>query len=68
MLRAEEPGRRLFPSGDEDALLAALQRSLADPQAERAGAERLRDEVLDRYRWDAAVDALEQLYVRVTDT
>ena len=61
----EEPGRRLFPSGSEDDLVAALERSLADPVAERAGALTFRDIVLERYRWDAVVEETEHVYAEV---
>jgi glycosyltransferase involved in cell wall biosynthesis len=59
------PGRRLFPSGSQDDLLAAIERSLADPAGERAGAEAFRDRVLERYRWDVAVERTERVYASV---
>jgi glycosyltransferase involved in cell wall biosynthesis len=62
VLGAEAPGRRLCPAGDEDALLAAVERNGADPEAERAGAKELRQHVLDAYRWEDAVDATESIY------
>jgi len=65
VLGADGPGRRLFRPGDEDDLVAAIQRGLADPQAERAGAVVLADEVVKTYRWDRAVDATEAVYERV---
>jgi glycosyltransferase involved in cell wall biosynthesis len=65
VLGADGPGRRLFRPGDEDALLAAIQRSLHDDAAERAGAVELADEVIKTYRWDTAVDATEAVYERV---
>ncbi|MBV9665541.1 MAG: glycosyltransferase, partial [Actinobacteria bacterium] len=66
VLSADGPGRRLFRPGDEDDLVAAIQRSLADPQAEQAGATLLADEIVKKYRWDRAVDATEAVYERVT--
>lgn len=65
VLGAEEPGRRLFPSGDEGELVAAIERSLADPVGERDGAAAFAAEVTEKYRWDATVDATEQLYYQV---
>ena len=62
----EAPGRRLFRTGSKDELLAAIERSIADPRAERAGAAAFRDDVLDRYRWDAAVEETESVYERIT--
>jgi glycosyltransferase involved in cell wall biosynthesis len=67
VLGHEGPGRRLFPPGDELALAAALSRCLQDDLAERAGAARLRDEVLARYRWDAAAEATELLYLSLLE-
>lgn len=61
----ESPGRRLFPAGSEDALLGALERSIKDPVAERAGAAAFRDDVLDRYQWDAAIEETESVYERI---
>jgi len=65
VLGADGPGRRLFRPGDEDDLVAAMQRSLADPQVEQAGATVLADEIVKKYRWDRAVDATEAVYERV---
>ncbi len=61
----EAPGRRLFTSGSEPELVAALERSLADPAAERDGARSFRDLVLERYRWDAVVEETERVYAEV---
>lgn len=56
----------LFPSDDEDALVAALERLLAAPEAGGApDAGRLRDDVLARYSWDDATTRLEDVYRRV---
>ncbi|MCA1842571.1 MAG: glycosyltransferase family 4 protein [Actinobacteria bacterium] len=65
VLGGEGPGRRLFPPGDEDGLVAALGRSLADPPAERAGAADLRRRVVAAYRWEDAASATERLYRRL---
>jgi glycosyltransferase involved in cell wall biosynthesis len=65
VLESEAEGRRLCPPGDADALLGALQRSLADPEAERAGAAGLRRAVLAGYRWEDATTATEDVYRRV---
>jgi glycosyltransferase involved in cell wall biosynthesis len=62
VLRDEARGRRLFPSGDADALAAAIERSLADPAAERLGAAELRSDVLARYDWDDVTDRTIGLY------
>src|SRR5947199_340263 len=44
VLGEDSPGRRLFRSGSEDALLAAIERSIADPAAERAAAKGFGDD------------------------
>ena len=62
VLGGEGPGRRLFPSGDESGLAAALDRALRDFPGERLGAARLRQRVLDRYSWDRATLATEAVY------
>jgi len=62
VLHADGPGRRLFAAGDEAGLVAALERSLADGSAERAGAAALGDTVRRAYRWDHVVDSLEAVY------
>lgn len=64
----DAPGSRVFRSGDENDLLAALTRAVADPHGERVGAAELRDRVLRRYSWTAAVDATEALYRQVIAT
>jgi glycosyltransferase involved in cell wall biosynthesis len=63
VVRAEAPGRRVFRTGSEDSLVEAISRALADPTGERAAAEAFGEEVQARYRWDAAADATERLYV-----
>jgi glycosyltransferase involved in cell wall biosynthesis len=60
------PGHRLVRQGDEAALRAALRQVLADPAAERSGAEALQRMVLASYRWDDAAEMTETLYARLT--
>lgn len=62
VLGGEGPGRRLFASGDELGLAAALDRSLSDPAFERLGAARLRQRIVAHYSWDRAAQATEALY------
>jgi glycosyltransferase involved in cell wall biosynthesis len=64
VLEYEGAGRRMFPSGDELELAAALDRVLADPAGERAGAATLRDRVLQSYRWDQVTSDTESVYLR----
>lgn len=65
IVREPGPGRRVFRTGDEAGLTAALEQTLADPAAERAGAAGFRDEVLASYRWDDVVSATEDVYRRI---
>jgi len=65
VLGGEGAGQRTFPSGDVLELAAALDRVLADPAGERAGAARLRHRVLGAYRWDDVTTATEEVYLRV---
>jgi glycosyltransferase involved in cell wall biosynthesis len=65
VLETAGPGRRLVPPGDEDALAAALEAAYDDPARERAGAAALRRRVLATYRWEAAAEATEDVYLRV---
>ena len=65
VLGTDGPGRRLFPPGDADTLAVALERSLDTVDSERAGAAKLRDEVLAEYSWDAAAEATEAVYSRL---
>lgn len=65
VVQQDGPGHRLFPADDADALCAALVTLLNDVPAERAGAQRLRTDVLQRYRWDSATDRIEQVYRRI---
>jgi glycosyltransferase involved in cell wall biosynthesis len=59
------PGGRLFASGDEQGLAAALSATLTGLEAERAGAQALGDRVVRAYDWDAATDATEEVYLQV---
>ncbi|MHB8488107.1 MAG: glycosyltransferase family 4 protein [Candidatus Dormibacteria bacterium] len=59
------PGGRMFPSGDEEALARALHETLADLEAELAGARVLGDRVVADYDWDDATDATEVVYEAV---
>lgn len=65
VMPTDAPGSRLFTSGDEDGLVAALGRVLADPDTERAGAAGFREGVLEHYSWDAAAEATSALYGRL---
>jgi len=62
---SDEPGRRLFATGDDLGLLRALIRVLTDPEGERAGAEALRRRVLETYSWGATAEATERVYIEV---
>jgi len=62
---ADGPGRRLVAAGDEDALVSALEETVAGGADVEAGAAELRDRVVDEYSWDRAVDATEALYRRL---
>jgi glycosyltransferase involved in cell wall biosynthesis len=59
------PGGRMFASGDERGLTAALAVTLADLSTARAGAKRLGDRVVGEYDWDAATTATEVVYEQV---
>jgi glycosyltransferase involved in cell wall biosynthesis len=65
ILGEDGPGRRLVPAGDEDALTAVMGGVLGDVDAERAGAEALKETVLGAYSWDEAAAATESLYERL---
>jgi glycosyltransferase involved in cell wall biosynthesis len=67
VLGSAGPGRRLHRPGDEDELLAALGQVLADPRAERAGAAKLRDQVVRTYCWDDATERTEAVYRAVLE-
>jgi glycosyltransferase involved in cell wall biosynthesis len=59
------PGGRMFASGDERGLTAALTATLGDLDAARAGAQLLGDRVVREYDWDAATTATEAVYEQV---
>jgi glycosyltransferase involved in cell wall biosynthesis len=63
VLKREGPGQRIFSSNDVLELATALDRVLADPAGERAGAAGLRQRVLGTYRWEDV--STEHLYIRV---
>lgn len=65
VLGGDAAGQRLFPPGDEAALVGAITRCIADPAGERAGAKVLRRRILQDYSWKAAVDATEAVYRQV---
>ncbi|WP_171064494.1 glycosyltransferase family 4 protein [Actinomadura soli] len=59
---SDAPGARIFRPGDAADLRDVLGKVLADRTSEHEGAARRREEVLRRFSWDAAADALEHLY------
>jgi glycosyltransferase involved in cell wall biosynthesis len=59
------PGSHLVASGDETALTAAMAAALADPEAERLGADALRRRVVQRYSWEVAAASTELIYEAV---
>ncbi|MCU0269477.1 MAG: glycosyltransferase family 4 protein [Acidimicrobiales bacterium] len=65
---ADGPGHRLVGLDDPgvrpaDRLARALAETFAAPDQNRAGAARLREQVLRRFSWDAAATATEELYL-----
>ena len=62
VLGGDEAGHRVFASGSQDGALAAIERVLADPVLERDAARAFRADVLERYRWDRAVEQTERAY------
>jgi glycosyltransferase involved in cell wall biosynthesis len=62
---ADGPGHRLFSAGSAASLVAALRRSLDDPDLERAGAADLCPTIRRRYDWDVAAAAVASVYRRV---
>ena len=62
IVEGDRPGARVFADGDAEALRDALGRLLADQAGEDGAAELLRRSTLRSYDWDAAVDALEEIY------
>ncbi len=65
VIGAGGPGGRLFASGDQQALAAALTATLGDLPGARKGARALGDRVVAAYNWDAATEATEAVYEQV---
>jgi len=65
VLATSRVGGRLFPQGNEDALVELLQRCVDDPDTERRGVQRIRNDILRRYDWDSVTDQLEAEYARI---
>lgn len=63
VLGCSAQGHRLVAVDDAEALAAAIDEALAGGAGIADGAARLRARVLAAYSWDAAADALEQLYI-----
>jgi len=59
------PGGRMFASGDERGLTAALTATLGDLDAARVGAQVLGDRVVREYDWEEATTATEAVYEQV---
>ena len=66
VVEGSRAGARVFPTGDQAALTSAISTALADLPGETAAAERLADDVMQRYSWDRCTDELEQVYLAVT--
>lgn len=62
------PGRRRFHRGDEGDLRTVLTQVLSELEVERAGADRLREDVLASFSWTAATEATEGLYRSLLET
>jgi glycosyltransferase involved in cell wall biosynthesis len=62
---ADGPGHRAFADGDEESLLGALQRALANPAEELVGARVLRNEILSTYTWEQCAELVERVYAHV---
>jgi glycosyltransferase involved in cell wall biosynthesis len=63
----DAPGHRVFASGSDAGLTAAITRALEGGAAERTAAEAFRTDVLNRYRWDLAVDETEHVYETILE-
>ena len=61
VIGADRPGGRLFASGDEQGLAAALAATLGDLPGARVGAQALGDRVVAEYDWEGATDATEEV-------
>ena len=62
---ADGPGARVAEVDSVGALSEALERVLADPTRELAGAQERSDRILSHYDWDAATSSLEEVYAGV---
>lgn len=65
VIGADGAGGRLFVSGDEQGLAAALAATLGDLPGARLGAQALGDRVVAEYDWEAATAATEEVYEQV---
>jgi glycosyltransferase involved in cell wall biosynthesis len=65
VLGSDGPGHRLVVPGDVEGLAPMLKELLAGGDALARGARELRTSTLDRYSWDRAADATEELYREV---
>ncbi|MGH9123780.1 MAG: glycosyltransferase family 4 protein [Acidimicrobiales bacterium] len=61
----DRPGRRIFPVGQREELLSALQRVLRDPPAEHRAAEAFARDVVAIYQWDATAEKTLAVYDRL---
>ena len=61
----DQPGWRVVPVTDVDALAASLERVFADVSAERAGIEKLSQQLLEAHDWDRAAERTLSIYERV---
>lgn len=68
LLGSDDAGRRLFRDGDEDDLVAALTRLLAQPRTERLAATLHGGRLRAQYSWDTAAREVEQVYLSVVRT
>jgi glycosyltransferase involved in cell wall biosynthesis len=62
ILGSHGAGHRLFPVGDDTALVDALSASVEDPEAERQGAAELQLDVLRRFSWDESAEKTVRVY------
>ncbi len=64
VIQCSAPGRQLFRTGDEVALVDQLQQALDNPVGLAQGARELTRDVTAHYDWDQATDALVEVYER----
>jgi glycosyltransferase involved in cell wall biosynthesis len=67
IVHEDAPGHRVFASGSEDGLIAAIDRAIDGGAAERIAADAFRTDVLSRYRWDVVVDETEHVYETIVE-